>query len=512
MKIFLAAQDFDLWSVVIHGIPKPTITVDGKEIDKPVDQWNATDKKNASLNAKAMNALYCSLDKNEYNRISQCDSAKEIWDKLEITHEGTNQVKESKMNLLVHEYELFKMKEHESISEMFTRFTDILNALKALGRTYDNAEKVRKILRCLPRSWNPKVTAIQEAKDLKTLPLEELLGSLETHELDIKRHSMEDEDNKKKKGIALKVHSDSDCQSDSEEDELALINRKVKKLMRNRQRNSQRFKEHAKEDVICYKCKKTGHMRHECPKYKGETSKEKRYFKKKKAMTANWESDSSISSDSDSSTPEGSKFCLMAKEGTNEQQEVIEEVSDSSDSFDDLSYDKLLVSFNTLYVSNSTLKKELERIKLEKKNMIDELEKLNAESKTLVIENEKLKIENEKLNGARSKLEISLSKLTAGKNNLDAILGSQRCVFDKSGLGYNPVKHEKYYKNYFVKQGSYQTVTTFVTCNFCNRKGHNSQNCMLKKSKRKKVWVRKDLLDALRANPKGPKVAWVPKT
>ncbi|WP_374695630.1 hypothetical protein ACEW7V_01290 [Areca yellow leaf disease phytoplasma] len=55
----------------------------------------------AELNAKAMNLLYYALDPNEFNRIFTCNSTKEIWDKLEITHEGTSQVKTSKINLLV---------------------------------------------------------------------------------------------------------------------------------------------------------------------------------------------------------------------------------------------------------------------------------------------------------------------------------------------------------------------------------------------------------------------------
>ena len=90
------------------------------------------------------------MDRNEYNRICQRKSAKEIWRLLEITHEGTNQVKESKINLLVHNYELFSMKENETIVEMITRFTDIVNGFEALGKTYKESEKVMKILRSLP--------------------------------------------------------------------------------------------------------------------------------------------------------------------------------------------------------------------------------------------------------------------------------------------------------------------------------------------------------------------------
>ena len=112
-----------------------------------------------------------------------CTSTKEIWDRLEVTHKGTNQVKESKINMLVHKYEVFRMEPNESIKCMYTRFTDIINGLKSLGKSYTNSELVRKILRSLPRTWEAKVTAIQEARDLNTLPLEELLGSLMTHEL-----------------------------------------------------------------------------------------------------------------------------------------------------------------------------------------------------------------------------------------------------------------------------------------------------------------------------------------
>ena len=61
-------------------------------------------------------------------------------------------MKESKINMLVHKYELFKMKPNESITNMLTRLTNIINSLKSLGKGYTNSELVRKILRSLPRS------------------------------------------------------------------------------------------------------------------------------------------------------------------------------------------------------------------------------------------------------------------------------------------------------------------------------------------------------------------------
>jgi len=71
-----------------------------------------------------MHILYCGLYANEYNLICACESAKEIWDKLVVTYEGTSQVRETKINMFVYQYKLFKMQPNETIEEMFTRFTD----------------------------------------------------------------------------------------------------------------------------------------------------------------------------------------------------------------------------------------------------------------------------------------------------------------------------------------------------------------------------------------------------
>ena len=64
-----------------------------------------------------------------------------------MTHEGTNQVKKSKINLLVHNYELFFMKDNETIIEMITMFIDIVNDLAALENNYKKSEKAFSLLR-----------------------------------------------------------------------------------------------------------------------------------------------------------------------------------------------------------------------------------------------------------------------------------------------------------------------------------------------------------------------------
>ena len=67
------------------------------------------------INALAIKLLHCGLGPNEYSRIMGCKSAKQIWDLLAVTHEGTSDVKRSKIDLLMSKYERFVMEPIESI-------------------------------------------------------------------------------------------------------------------------------------------------------------------------------------------------------------------------------------------------------------------------------------------------------------------------------------------------------------------------------------------------------------
>ena len=111
------------------------------------------------------------------------------------------------------------MKDFESIVEMFSRFMVIMNELEALGKTYIEVEKIMKILKVsTTKKWEIKVTAIQEAKDLTKLPLEELIGSLMTHEINLNNHQRVKE-NKKNIDFKASKNDDDEKESESESDE-----------------------------------------------------------------------------------------------------------------------------------------------------------------------------------------------------------------------------------------------------------------------------------------------------
>ncbi|CAL9075391.1 unnamed protein product, partial [Musa textilis] len=54
------------------------------------------------------------------------------------------------------------MQPSETICDMYTRFMDVVNSLRVLGKSFSNFDLVSKILRSLPKRWDPKVTTIQE--------------------------------------------------------------------------------------------------------------------------------------------------------------------------------------------------------------------------------------------------------------------------------------------------------------------------------------------------------------
>ena len=80
---------------------------DGVVIPKPEAQWNEEDEKKYRYDWKAKNILIDALGVDEYYRVSHCTCAKAMWDSLQITHEGTNDVKLARINILTQELTFF---------------------------------------------------------------------------------------------------------------------------------------------------------------------------------------------------------------------------------------------------------------------------------------------------------------------------------------------------------------------------------------------------------------------
>ncbi|KAF5462365.1 hypothetical protein F2P56_018382 [Juglans regia] len=178
------------------------------------------------------------------------------------------------------------MNDDESLSSMYTRFSNVINKLIALGKVYSNVEIVRKILNSLLKRWESKVTAILEARDLKKLEVNDLIRSLSTHEYTLKRG---EEEGKPKKSLALKVvphesESDEDEESDDQDEEVAMITKRIKIFL--------------KEIKLL--------QRNPSKSFQGK-------IHGKKAMKITWDDDSS-SSENGTNNGEPANFCLIAKD------------------------------------------------------------------------------------------------------------------------------------------------------------------------------------------------------
>nr|KYP41887.1 hypothetical protein KK1_036729 [Cajanus cajan] len=128
-----------------------------------------------------------------------------MWDTLQVTHEGMNDIKRSRKHTLIREYELLRMYHCESISDFQERFTHLINHLIDLGRTFEKEELNLKVLRCLYRSWQAKVTTIEESKDLTPLTLTTLFGKLREHEQKLHIFDENELQDKKGKGVSLRA-------------------------------------------------------------------------------------------------------------------------------------------------------------------------------------------------------------------------------------------------------------------------------------------------------------------
>lgn len=97
---------------------------------------------------------------------------------METTHEGTKTMKDSKLQMLTFRFEKVKMNDDERFDEFYVKLNDIVNSSFNLGKRITESKIVRKVLRSLPEKFRPKVTAIEESKDLDAFNIEQLVGSL----------------------------------------------------------------------------------------------------------------------------------------------------------------------------------------------------------------------------------------------------------------------------------------------------------------------------------------------
>jgi hypothetical protein len=106
MHIHLFSLHTSIWYILENGM---------HILDSDDENYNAIDvQEMIHKNAQATNVLLTSLCREEYNKVSGLDNAKEIWDTLKISHEGNDMTMITRMELIEGELGRFVMKKKEA--------------------------------------------------------------------------------------------------------------------------------------------------------------------------------------------------------------------------------------------------------------------------------------------------------------------------------------------------------------------------------------------------------------
>ena len=108
--------------------------------------WDKTPLAVANANSKALNAIICGVSPDEFHRISHITIAKEVWQILETTYEGTKKVKDTKLQMLTTRFGKLKMSENESFDSFYSKLNEMVIDKFNLGKKIEDLKIVRKIL------------------------------------------------------------------------------------------------------------------------------------------------------------------------------------------------------------------------------------------------------------------------------------------------------------------------------------------------------------------------------
>ncbi|XP_069152712.1 uncharacterized protein [Solanum lycopersicum] len=373
---------------------------------------------------------------------------------------GTEQVKESKIDILTSRYENFKMKEGETIHVMFTKLSSITNELRSLGDPISMTKQVRKVLRILPKSWESKVDAITEAKDLKVLTMDALIGNLKTHEMN-RNYDLSKKEVKKDKSLMFKYKSD---EVSSDDDDMAYLISRFQKIVRKNKiyKRGTNGTRNAPQGDTCYKCGKSGHFIRECPLLKNENKEQQKHKGDKenrrdlvpgnrdrkaaadmvvKRSLAAWGNSSSDSEDPDEPKDvstvavheEETVFNALMAHTENEEEDNQVTLLDMKNDLDKYSHKKLralekvmLDSVIELTSERDTMNAELEILTENKVQFEETMSRMvSLESNNSELKNQLYQIteEAEKLNGKSNSLQAEIQeKLKNSETNLSLSL------------------------------------------------------------------------------------------
>jgi hypothetical protein len=150
MKNYLYSISPEVWQVVCNGV----------EFSNEDEQPTADQLQKIHRNAQAISILTSSIDKEEFNRVDGLAVAKDMWNTLQMTHEGSRPIRKDKVEMLEGQLNHFIMYNDETPHEMFNRLKDLVNKARALGSKKWTNHMLTKILMMAYTPMNYNVVAM----------------------------------------------------------------------------------------------------------------------------------------------------------------------------------------------------------------------------------------------------------------------------------------------------------------------------------------------------------------
>ncbi|XP_074327569.1 uncharacterized protein LOC141665482 [Apium graveolens] len=128
-----------------------------------------------------------SRDDDMSHQIVVCENAKHMWQTIELLMEGTEDVRENRLDILTTQYEAFKSLPGENINSVFERLNKLINELSIYRKRYEQKEINMKFMLTLPTHLISKGDSVREPLDFKTMSLDKLYGKMKTHEMELEQ-------------------------------------------------------------------------------------------------------------------------------------------------------------------------------------------------------------------------------------------------------------------------------------------------------------------------------------
>ncbi|XP_059070335.1 uncharacterized protein LOC131860011 [Cryptomeria japonica] len=171
MKTSLCSQG--IWNFVENGFPELANQQAYQALSQAEKDLLEENKKK---DAKALFFIQQAMEESIFPKVAAARRSKQAWDSFQTTYQGIGKVIMAKLQILRRDFENLQMKDSDSIDSFVTHAMLIVNQLRSYGDTIEDQKIVEKIVRSLPGKFDAVVIAIQEAKDLSQLLVDELMG------------------------------------------------------------------------------------------------------------------------------------------------------------------------------------------------------------------------------------------------------------------------------------------------------------------------------------------------